>query len=25
LRETALYLDRHLRFEPWERTPDKLL
>jgi predicted PurR-regulated permease PerM len=25
LRETALYLYRHLTFEPWERTPDKLL
>jgi predicted PurR-regulated permease PerM len=25
LRETALYLYRHLAFEPWERTPDKLL
>ncbi len=25
LRETALYLYRHLSFEPWERTPDKLL
>jgi putative heme transporter len=25
LRETALYLCRHLAFEPWERTPNKLL
>ncbi|HEY3971241.1 MAG TPA: AI-2E family transporter, partial [Solirubrobacteraceae bacterium] len=25
LRETALYLYRHLSFEPWERTPNKLL
>jgi predicted PurR-regulated permease PerM len=25
LRETALYLYRHLAFEPWERTPDRLL
>ena len=25
LRETALYLYRHLALEPWERTPDKLL
>jgi predicted PurR-regulated permease PerM len=25
LRETTLYLHRHLAFEPWERTPDKLL
>ncbi len=25
LRETALYLYRHLSLEPWERTPDKLL
>src|SRR6202042_896965 len=25
LRETAIYLHRHLAFEPWERTPNKLL
>jgi predicted PurR-regulated permease PerM len=25
LRETALYLYRHLAFESWERTPDKML
>ncbi len=25
LRETAIYLYRHLAFEPWERAPNKLL
>jgi predicted PurR-regulated permease PerM len=25
LRETAVYLSRHLTFEPWERAPGKLL
>jgi predicted PurR-regulated permease PerM len=25
LRETALYLHRHLKFEPWERAPNRLL
>ena len=25
LRETAVYLSRHLRFEPWERSPRTLL
>jgi hypothetical protein len=25
LRETSVYLSRHLAFEPWERSPGKLL
>ncbi len=25
LRETVVYLSRHLELEPWERSPDKLL
>jgi predicted PurR-regulated permease PerM len=25
LRETAVYLSRHITFEPWDRTPHRLL